>query len=222
MNGPPPSAAATWPASTSGWRSRGSQPGTASGGRRYVRKKAGGRRLSGGRGRHQRGPAAAAVERQDPGARVRRPVLSAAPGWRGGIRELRRPAALPGATGRRRPQAVHSGHRATGLPTSYVTHPKTSCGVCESGTRTAGSAGRSWPYRWTGRPPATRLPATGAPCGCWSAGRTSTPSRLRRRTAPSWPSSAGITRGCRGTAPSCGWRSWASAGTQQVIMGGRA
>ena len=65
-----------------------------------------------------------------------------------------------------------------------------------------GQPRRSWPSRWTARPPAApdeiRTLVTGTDFFAF-------PTPVARRRS-GWPGSAGTTRTCRGTAPSCGSR----------------
>src|SRR5450755_528112 len=75
------------------------------------------------------------------------------------------------------------------------------CGASRNGRPAARSPARSSPCRWTAPRPASRTRS-----GSWPRDRTSSPSPPRRPTAAGWPGSAGITRTCRGTAPSCGSR----------------
>ncbi len=94
---------------------------------------------------------------------------------RAAVRQLRRPAALPGRAGRSRRQgsadAADTGsgrdqRRGVGLTALARWRPvvcgmRTLCcrrtarrsGACRNGTRTARSAGPSWPFRWMAPPP---------------------------------------------------------------------
>ena len=160
----------------------------------------------------------AAVERPDPGARVRRHRLPAARRTAGVVfanfadqrlylmRETGTGPAVPDPL-----TPAPDDAQPTGSPTSCCPRPGTRCGACGSGTVKPGwrsrLGDRSWPFRWTARP--RMMPAR---YGNWSPARISSPSRRSRRTAAGWPGSAGITRGCRGTAPNCGWPWPASRG----------
>ena len=141
--------------------------------------------------------AARAVERPDPGPRVRRAVLPAGPRRGRRVHQLRRPAALPAGTRRRAP-AAHPRARAPSRAALRGLDRPRRADLVRPGAApppTAGYAGRSSPSRWHGPRPSHRERVSGQRL-------LRLPHALPRRRA-TWPGSAGTTRACRGTAPSC-------------------
>ena len=156
-------------------------------------------------GRRRRGVrrAAGGLERPHPGARVRRERLAPAARRRAGLRGLGRPAGLPARSGLDHAGAAHPGAGRDRGPA--VRGPGARPGRRRDLVGARGARrGHDPPRTWSRCRCPARPPPTPARCGRSSAAATSSPSRGRRRTGGGWPGSPGTTRGCRGTAPSCG------------------